>query len=1433
MMCEQGKSNVLRFLSVVWVIVSLVASIAFFGVRASFAEGNCPNVPTYGSESIGYFMTKNSGDNVYDGAILSTGTVVNLDAFATAYGSCDVQVLYCVPGSLPPDCFCVLGVTQQRTVNHIGYTLDAMTWGGLNGNYTLGNTSVKNPPAYTHELDSRDEVTSTGGSSLLLSSPGTYVLSFTNFINTTACNLAPASVVSSATIYAGSAATLQPSSKGSSPNSACVNSSANYSSGNLFVPLSLFSIPGIGPKVDLTLSYNSAASFAGSLGTGWTHNYAMRIVLNLGGYLTLTEEDGRETVFQETSPGIYAPLGKFGRAGSIVERFTGGTYRLTRKDGTRFEFNAGGRLTRILDRNGNALTLTYIGADLTELRDAGGRSTILAYATLYGQRRLTSITNPAGRVWTLSYNTLNIVASIRDPAGQTTSFGYTGGKLSSKTTPAGQVSTYSYSSNRLASATDATGTPLTITYQPTYSRATVTGRNGGVTTTTYDPVLDMPLQVVAADNGITTYTYDTNSNLLSETDPLNRTTSYTYDSAGNRTTVTDAMGRATLYTYNGFAQVTSVTDPVGHATIYTYDLTGNLTSMTDASGAITGYEYDEAGNVTAMIKPGGQMTTYTHDAYGNLLSTTDPAGLTTGFAYDNVGNLLSRTDANNATTTYAYDNVNRLLRITDPQGHVTSFTYDANGNRRTITDAIGNTTNIEYDVRNNPIRLIDPLGKVTTYDYTFGGCSSCGANGGDLLESVTDANGHRTSYEYDYFGRRKKAIDPFGRATAFTYDAVGNLLTKTDASGGVTAFAYDPLRRLNAQTDPLSGVTSFGYTPSGWLDNVVDPAGNVTEYAYDNTGRVTQVFSPDTGTTSYSYNPDGTLAVKADANGTVVTYSYDNAARLTGVFFPDPSENVTYAYDSLASTYGKGRITGMVDPSGATTYHYDSLGRVAAEQRTISGVVYDTSYAYDNVGNLTSITYPSGRLVTYAHDVLGRVTSVSATQGQTTILASGFVYDNVGNLSSVSLGNGLMSSWTYNAANRMATMAVPGAVNISYAYDNVGNVSGITDVLRPPSTKVYVYDPLDRLSQATGPWNVISYTYDPNGNRLSQQNGPLTMYTYQANRLSTVTNGGLKTYQYDFAGNTTSDGTKTFIYDQNQRLIEVYQGGNIVGEYFYDGKGRRTIKITNGTNTLVFHYDTQGRLIGETDQSGALIAEYVWLGDRPLAMARRAGINEVMYYFHVDHLNTPLKVTDDNAVVVWDVEFDPFGNELAGGIKTVENNLRFPGQYFDVETGLHYNYFRDYDSKTGRYIEPDPIALAGGLNLFAYVDSSPVTKTDSTGLVVTVPVGIAACMANPGCASALLAAGGATLHAIHNSRQEMYEAYKELQKAIDKYRNKGEDECAYLRTKLALLKTLKWMRQEWDSLFQPGLHAEEIEKLGREIRNLEDRIRKMCDDCGK
>jgi RHS repeat-associated protein len=185
----------------------------------------------------------------------------------------------------------------------------------------------------------------------------------------------------------------------------------------------------------------------------------------------------------------------------------------------------------------------------------------------------------------------------------------------------------------------------------------------------------------------------------------------------------------------------------------------------------------------------------------------------------------------------------------------------------------------------------------------------------------------------------------------------------------------------------------------------------------------------------------------------------------------------------------------------------------------------------------------------------------------------------------------------------------------------------------------------------------------------------------------------------------------SYVYDLSDQLIKVLSGSNQVAEYTFNGAGQR-IKKWAPTETRIFHYDLQGHLIAETNQSGQMIAEYIYLGDQLLAMIKPG--NQA-YYYHNDHLGTPQVLTDATGNIAWKAAYNPFG-EATISVQAVENPFRFPGQYYDSETGLHYNYFRYYDPTTGRYVTPDPIGLDGGINLFVYALDNPLNLVDPEGL---------------------------------------------------------------------------------------------------------------------
>jgi len=315
--------------------------------------------------------------------------------------------------------------------------------------------------------------------------------------------------------------------------------------------------------------------------------------------------------------------------------------------------------------------------------------------------------------------------------------------------------------------------------------------------------------------------------------------------------------------------------------------------------------------------------------------------------------------------------------------------------------------------------------------------------------------------------------------------------------------------------------------------------------------------------------------------------------------------------------------------------------------------------------------------------------------------------------------NSAVSKNTQEQKGRFIKTAAGGSAlaTRSYRYDANGNV---LDITTDQGVHNYGYDGLDRIINDASPnLDAIELNYDANGNRITDLQG-LTNNSYNysvgSNRLDTV-NG--QTISRDAAGNTIGDtspvtnGSRAFEYNNANRLFKVYEAGSLVATYTYNALGQRTRKVTP-TGTTIYHYDLQGQLISETESDGRVIKDYVWQGIEPVAQIDVEGANETVTYLHTDHLATPRSATNANGDVVWTWNSDAFGSTQAAGSVTV--NLRFPGQYYDSETQLHYNWNRYYDPRVGRYITSDPIGLNGGMNTYGYVDARPLVKIDPKGL---------------------------------------------------------------------------------------------------------------------
>jgi RHS repeat-associated protein len=350
-------------------------------------------------------------------------------------------------------------------------------------------------------------------------------------------------------------------------------------------------------------------------------------------------------------------------------------------------------------------------------------------------------------------------------------------------------------------------------------------------------------------------------------------------------------------------------------------------------------------------------------------------------------------------------------------------------------------------------------------------------------------------------------------------------------------------------------------------------------------------------------------------------------------------------------------------------------------------------------------------------NTLGKISQVTAG-GIASPLASNLSYRPFGG--PLGLTNGFGGTVNNVAAEcDCLTVSNPGQPRErTYGYDADRNLTSITGTNTPWYSQAFGYDQLNRLTSATERYGSISYSYDDVGNRLTRNtNGTVETYTYfpGTNRLQQITGGqNPRTFAYDSNGNITGDGTLNFVYDQNNQLIEVEQGASSLAEYAYNGLGQRVIKQV-GANTTVYHYDLDGKLIAESLPDGTMTREYLYMGKVRVSMVDVTGGNALYHYLN-DRLGTPEILTDATGTVAWEAWYEPFGEAHIHPGSSVVINIRLPGQYYDSETDLHYNYHRYYDPLTGRYTTSDPVGLEGGTNLYAYVSSNPVNEVDPEGL---------------------------------------------------------------------------------------------------------------------
>jgi RHS repeat-associated protein len=1046
-----------------------------------------------------------------------------------------------------------------------------------------------------------------------------------------------------------------------------------------------------------------------------------------------------------------------------------------------FERDAEGRITSVTDPMGQKVKYTYDGnGDLISVSDREGNTTHYEYSAQQAHY-LDKIVDPLGRTGVKNeYDTSGRLKSTIGATGNTINWTYDPNNSLQKTTDAlGHTTTSEYDNRgNVVAVIDPLGSISRFTYDENNNLLSQTDPNGLITRYTYDQQNNLISKTETYCGcpgvvpGITYYTYnqygqntsltlptgasltmayDRQGNLLNVQDgDRNIVQSYTYDLAGNVLTETDTNG-ITIYSYDDYGNVVESTDPDGTITKLEYDANNRLVKMIEADGSISTFTYDKESRRTKADYGNGLYVTYGYSSTDNDWSVID--GPTIGrierkFTPD--GKLSGWVTPDGGQLKFEYDVSGRLTKEIDPAGRTTEYIYDAAGRVTQIKDSLtGATLSKEYDAGGRVTKEIDSLGNSTAYQYARDG----------KLTSTTDARGNTWSYTYS--GSTVTIIDPFGQKTTFVNDeyylptstiyadgstsgveylynsnlqeAKDYITRIVDTAGRDRHFTYDSFGQLATATDIADAVTTYTYGDNG-LTQVTGPTGEIRSYGYDADGNQTSITYGDGSTTQYSYSgTDNRLTQTTLASGNTIAYGYDDVGRIISqsatvggttstTYTTDGAINTTYnSNGTIQYLYDvNGALSGMDAPNGSSIrYERDILGRVTkiTEKASATSTAYVTQYGYDAIGNLSTVTDPTGGITTFNYDAANRLTQRVLPNGITTTYTYNLV-DQVMSIVHKAADGTVVASITYerNKGGEPSKITYEDGTHTELTYDSSLRV-----------TKEAYYDSSNTLTET------ITYSYDAAGKRTAKTDRQGNhVYNYASGfRLSTVQD---------------ANETEQYVYDADGRLTQINRDGSDI-DLSHDDYDRLT-QVSNGTTgqSTQYLYDAQGRRMGEnsgtsqlrylvapsmgggldvqdliTDGSGNLLSNYIYVGAAPLM---RLDANGNAVYYLTDGMGSVMGLANGAGQSIARYNYDGFGNirnssDSDNAASILGGDFRFQGQWLESESGLYYMRARDYDANTGRFISRDPVDLIQtepeSFDPYQFVYDNPYIFTDPTG----------------------------------------------------------------------------------------------------------------------
>ena len=978
-----------------------------------------------------------------------------------------------------------------------------------------------------------------------------------------------------------------------------------------------------------------------------------------------------------------------------------------------------------LAREGEAYTVTDPQAGIVRRFEA--RPGFYVSAEGFGELPLVSVTDRSGQAITFNYDVNGVPESVVHDGGYVLRVQAEGGRVTALVLAGAdddgedvRLMAYRYDeAGNLSDIVNSSGQPMRQTYDEVGRLTGWTDRNGF----SYS------------------YFYDEDGRCIRGEGPggaLSGTLAYDRDNM--ITTHTDAAGAVTVYELTARSAVAAVTDPLGNVTRAAYDARGQMVSRTDPLGRVIQFAYDDRGNLTVVTRPDGSQSNAVYNELNLPVAVTGPGGETWRQDYDQAGNLLRRQAPDGTVTGFSYDQRGHLASVTDPLGAVTRVVCDPAGLPVLITNPEGTFTRFERDAFGRVTAITAPDGAVIRQTWTLEGrLASRTFPDGSIEQLGYDAEGNMIrhagragavrQYEYGCFDKVTAVIDPDGTRIEFGYDSLLRraAVTLQGASGAAGTsgpadltwrYEHDAAGRLVAETDYNGATTRYSRDAAGQVRRLVNGAGQEVVYEYNLLGSASHRFG-DASVTRYGYDPAGRLT-RAESPGAVVEFERDAMGRVTAESCN--GQTVRSFYDAA------GRRVRRVTPSGAqTVWAYDAEGRPL----TMQAGGQELRFGYDRAGREITRELPGGVRLAQDWDADGRLASQVLTAGA-----------------------GAGSSGAGHSVLQRR----------DYRYRADGYLTGIADLLSGP--RQFGLDSAGQVTSVTGPDGTESYAYDPAGNITSAAWPtppgalpalPWTGADVQGVRQyagTLITRCGDVRYEYDGLGRVTlrqrtrlsrKPETWRYEWDADSNLTAVTTPDGTRWRYIYDALNRRIAKQRLAPDDSVAEHTSftwDDLVIAEQASEAAAPAGLTTAVARPARLttwdyepdsftpliqvsrdrrgpgdAWQPSQGEVAAQFYAivtDLIGAPAELISADGTLAGYQQRTLWGLTAwhSGGATTP---LRFPGQYADPETGLHYNNNRYYDPATGRYLSPDPLGLDPAPNHHTYVPN-PTAFTDPLGL---------------------------------------------------------------------------------------------------------------------